>query len=244
MLPVTWLITGSSRGIGLELVTQLVQNPNHVVFATCRNPENAARLHELVSGEWEGERGKMHIVRLDVTREESIAEAAMKVGELLGQVGQIPGQAGLDYLIQNAAIGDGDDSLTLEASSFNEIMSANVLGPALIMKHLHPHLKKSFRPVVVNTSSGLASILRDLGARSASYSISKAALNMLTYKQAKTCLEMIVVAVHPGWVKTDMGTSEAPLEPSYVVREMIEFLQRITLGESGKFFRYDGELEI
>ncbi|KAF8597375.1 hypothetical protein BDV93DRAFT_392619, partial [Ceratobasidium sp. AG-I] len=72
-----------------------------------------------------------------------------------------------------------DDSLTLEASSFNKIMSASVLGPALIMKHLHPHLKKSFRPVVVNTPSGLASIWRDLGARSTSYSISKAALNML-----------------------------------------------------------------
>lgn len=86
------------------MVTQLVRNPNHIVFATCRNPENAARLHELENGEWEGERGKMHIVRLDVTNEESIIEAAGQVGELLSQVGQIPGQAGLDYLLQNAAI--------------------------------------------------------------------------------------------------------------------------------------------
>jgi short-subunit dehydrogenase involved in D-alanine esterification of teichoic acids len=47
------------------------------------------------------------------------------------------------------------------------------------MKHMHPHLKKSFRPVVINVTSGLASISKDLGARSTSYSISKAALNML-----------------------------------------------------------------
>ncbi|QRW10175.1 short chain dehydrogenase [Ceratobasidium sp. AG-Ba] len=168
---------------------------------------------------------------------------AKQVGEILNQVGQIPGAAGLDYLIQNAAItlpGDGDNSLTLEASSFNDIMSTNVLGPALIMKHMHPHLTKSFRPVIANLTSGLASIPKDFGARSTSYSISKAALNMLTHKQAKTCPEMIVVAVHPAWIKTDMGTDKAPLEPGHVASEMIQLLQNVTLSDSGKFMRYDG----
>ncbi|KAG8741024.1 hypothetical protein FRC10_003447 [Ceratobasidium sp. 414] len=182
MLPVTWLITGSSRGLGLEFVTQLVRNPNNVVIATCRSPDSAVGLTALTATGSERAEGKMHVIPLDVTEEDSIVQAAERVGEILNQVGQIPGAAGLDYLIQNAAItlpGDGDDSLTLEATSFKNIMSTNVLGPALVMKYMHPYLKKSFRPVIVNMSSGLASIPKDFGARSTSYSISKAALHML-----------------------------------------------------------------
>ncbi|KAF8748779.1 Enoyl-(Acyl carrier protein) reductase [Rhizoctonia solani] len=243
MLPVTWLITGSSRGIGLALVTELAKYSSNIIFATCRHPEKAARLREVANKAYPE---RVHIVPLDVTDEVSIKEAATEIGERLSHVGPIPGDMGLDYLVQNAAItlpGDGDNAITLEAESFHEIMTTNVLGPALVMKHMHQHLKKSFRPVVVNVSSGLASIAMDLGPHKTSYSISKTALHMLTYKQAKACPDMIVLSVHPASVKTDMGTSEAELEPPHVAAEMIQLLQRATLEDSGKFLRYDGELE-
>ncbi|KAG8726259.1 hypothetical protein FRC12_023561, partial [Ceratobasidium sp. 428] len=104
MLPVTWLITGSSRGLGLEFVTQLVNNPNNVVLATCRNPDTAAGLKTLTA-EGDGRvRGKLHVIPLDVADETSIMQASEVVGDILSRVGQIPGAAGLDYLIQNAAI--------------------------------------------------------------------------------------------------------------------------------------------
>ncbi|KAG8688568.1 hypothetical protein FRC08_011369, partial [Ceratobasidium sp. 394] len=204
---------------------------------------SAAGLKALAAAGSDRVEGKIHVIPLDVTEEASIVQAAQHVGAILSQVGPIPGATGLDYLIQNAAItlpGDGDNPLTLEASSFKNIMNTNVLGPALVMKYMHPYLKRSFRPVIVNMSSGLASIPKDLGARSTSYSISKAALHMLTYKQAKTCTDMIVLSVHPAWAKTDMGTEMAPLEPSFVVHEIIQLLQRVTLSDSGKFMRYDG----
>ncbi|CEL60182.1 putative oxidoreductase C663,06c OS=Schizosaccharomyces pombe (strain 972 / ATCC 24843) GN=SPCC663.06c PE=3 SV=1 [Rhizoctonia solani AG-1 IB] len=243
MLPVTWLITGSSRGIGLALVTELSRYSSNVIFATCRRPDKAMRLKEVADQAYPG---RVHIVPLDVTDEASIKEAATKIGDKLESVGSIPGNAGLDYLIQNAAVtlpGDGDNAMSLEAQSFHEIMTTNVLGPALIMKHMHRHLTKSFRPVVVNVSSGLASIAMDLGPHKTSYSISKTALHMLTYKQAKACPDIIVLSVHPASVKTDMGTNEAELEPSHVATETIQLLQRVTLEDSGKFLRYDGELE-
>ncbi|CAE6481353.1 unnamed protein product [Rhizoctonia solani] len=243
MLPVTWMVTGSSRGIGLALVTELAKYSSNIIFATCRNPDKATDLKKVADNAYAD---RVHIVPLDVTDETSIMEAAKDIGDRLGRVGPIPGDAGLDYLIQNAAItlpGDGDNAMTLEAQAFHEIMTTNVLGPALIMKYMHPYLRKSFRPVVVNVSSGLASIAMDLGPNKASYSISKTALHMLTYKQAKACPDMIVLSVHPASVKTDMGTNEAEFEPPYVAEEMIQLLQRVTLEDSGKFLRYDGASE-
>ncbi|CAE7170631.1 unnamed protein product [Rhizoctonia solani] len=243
MLPVTWTITGSSRGIGLALVTELAKYPCNIIFATCRHPDKATRLKAVVDNAYAD---RVHILPLDVTDETSIMAAANMIGERLGGIGPIPGEAGLDYLIQNAAItlpGDGDNAMTLEAEAFHKIMTTNVLGPALIMKHMHTYLEKSYRPVVVNVSSGLASIAMDLGPSKTSYSISKTALHMLTYKQAKACPDMIVISVHPASVKTDMGTSEAELEPAYVAAEMVQLLQRVDQEDSGRFLRYDGALE-
>ncbi|GAB1526151.1 hypothetical protein RhiTH_009317 [Rhizoctonia solani] len=220
-IPQLIILVCSSRGIGLALVTELAKYSSNIIFATCRHPEKAARLREVANKAYPE---RVHIVPLDVTDEVSIKEAATEIGERLSHVGPIPGDMGLDYLVQNAAItlpGDGDNAITLEAESFHEIMTTNVLGPALVMKHMHQHLKKSFRPVVVNVSSGLASIAMDLGPHKTSYSISKTALHMLV----------------------NMGTSEAELEPPYVAAEMIQLLQRATLEDSGKFLRYDGELE-
>ncbi|KAJ1304132.1 hypothetical protein OPQ81_008533 [Rhizoctonia solani] len=107
MLPVTWLITGSSRGIGLALVTELAKYSVNVIFATCRHPDRAGRLKEVADNAYPD---RVHIVPLDVTDEVSIKEAANQIGDKLSRVGPIPGDAGLDYLIQNAAI-------TLPASS-------------------------------------------------------------------------------------------------------------------------------
>ncbi|KAG8684063.1 hypothetical protein FRC11_012680, partial [Ceratobasidium sp. 423] len=233
----------SSRGIGLALVTELAKYSSNIIFATCRHPDKATRLEEVANNAYAD---RVHIVPLDVTDENSIIEAAGRIGDKLNNVGPIPGNAGLDYLIQNAAItlpGDGDNAMTLEAQAFHEIMTTNVLGPALVMKHMHPYLQKSFRPIVVNVSSGLASIAMDLGPHKTSYSISKTALHMLTYKQAKACPDMTVLSIHPASVKTDMGTNNAELEPPYVAAEMIQLLQRVTLEDSGKFLRYDGKLE-
>ncbi|KEP45978.1 short chain dehydrogenase, partial [Rhizoctonia solani 123E] len=101
MLPVTWMVTGSSRGIGLALVTELAKYSSNIIFATCRHPDKATRLKEVAEKAYTD---RVHIVPLDVTDETSIIEVANMIGDKLGHVGPVPGGAGLDYLIQNAAV--------------------------------------------------------------------------------------------------------------------------------------------
>lgn len=89
-----WLITGANRGLGLELTTQLLAaSPTNEVIATCRNPAGASDLHTLR----ETAKGRVHVVPLDVSSEQSMRESVKYVQEILGE-------RGLDYLYNNAAI--------------------------------------------------------------------------------------------------------------------------------------------
>lgn len=83
----------TSRGIGLELVRQLVSNPNNFVVATCREPSRASKLHALK----ESAKGQLHVVALDVSSEASIRGSVAEVSQILGG-------RGLDYLYNNAAV--------------------------------------------------------------------------------------------------------------------------------------------
>ncbi|TFY52500.1 hypothetical protein EVJ58_g9985 [Rhodofomes roseus] len=98
---------------------------------------------------------------------------------------------------------EGDDSaFDFSYDGLLDTLRANVAGPALMGTVYLPLLEKGRRKVIVNMTSGLASIGLDFGAKNATYSISKTALNMLAYKQAKTRPDLIAYVVDPGWVKT------------------------------------------
>ena len=86
-------VNRTSRGIGLELVRQLVSNPSNIVVATCREPSRASKLHALK----DGAKGQLHVVALDVSSESSIRGSVAEVSRILGD-------RGLDYLYNNAAI--------------------------------------------------------------------------------------------------------------------------------------------
>ncbi|KAI0726515.1 sniffer [Fomitopsis betulina] len=227
----TWLLTGTSRGIGLELVRQLVSNPNNIIVATCREPARASKLHTLK----EGAKGQLHVVALDVSSETSIRGSVAEVAKILGD-------RGLDYLYNNAAVTEGDDSaFDFSYKGLVDTLWANVAGPALLGAVYLPLLEKGGRKVIVNMTSGLASIGLDFGAKNATYSISKTALNMLAYKQAKTRPDLIAYVVDPGWVKTDMGGPDAMMEPEESAGRLIKLATTVTAKSSGKFFRHDGE---
>ncbi|CCM06007.1 uncharacterized protein FIBRA_08250 [Fibroporia radiculosa] len=231
----TWLITGASRGIGLEITRQLSTSSSNVVIATCRNPEGATALQAL-KGDAKGE---MHIVKLDIVSEASIRESVPLVGKILGD-------RGLDYLYNNAAITEGNDSaFDFSYSGLLQTLQANVAGPALLAQVYLPYLEQGKRKVIVNVTSGLASIGTDFGAKNATYSLSKTALNMLAYKQAKARPDFIAYVVDPGWVKTgesfDMGGAGAIMEPHETVSRQLKIATTVTLNDSGKFFRHDGE---
>ncbi|TCD60729.1 hypothetical protein EIP91_009623 [Steccherinum ochraceum] len=226
----TWLITGTSRGIGLEFVRQLATSAENVVIASCRNPDAATDLKAIVSKA----KGTMHVVPLDVGDLESIKGVEKYVKDIIGD-------EALDYLLNNAGTHPGEaDAFNISPETFITAMNTNVLGPAKLAETLLPYLERSQRPVVMNMSSGLGSFGFDLGPICAAYSVSKTALNMITYKQAKAKPNVIFFAVDPGWVKTEMGGEGAQLEPDVSVSGILKLLKSISLQQSGQYFRHDG----
>ncbi|KAH9831801.1 C-factor [Rhodofomes roseus] len=212
----------SSRGIGLELVRQLVSDPSNVVVAMCRDPARASKLSALKAAA----PGQLYVVALDVGSEASIRGSVAEVEGILGS-------KGLDYLYNNAAITDGGRRLGVRFLVRRIVghAPANVAGPALMGTVYLPLLEKGRRKVIVNMTSGLASIGLDFGAKNAMYSISKTALNMLVRIQAgKDAADLIAYVVDPG---------------SRQVEESVERLIRLattaTAESSGRFLRHDGE---
>ncbi|KIJ61072.1 hypothetical protein HYDPIDRAFT_138183 [Hydnomerulius pinastri MD-312] len=225
----TWFLTGASRGIGLETTRQLLQSPSNTVFASCRSPSTATDLAALASSP-----GTLYIVQLDVADVASIKSGCDEVLKLLDG-------AGLDYVLNNAAINRGADfAFNFSPVDLADSIAINVTAPALISRYLTPAIEKSNRRVILNMTSGLASIASNHGEKAASYSISKAAVNMLTYKQARERPDFIPIVLDPGWVKTDMGGDGAMLEPHESVSGILKVLQGLTSEDGGKFFGYRG----
>jgi len=233
----TWLLTGASRGLGLEFTRQLLRSPNNTVFATCRSPPTATRLKEVV--ESSEVKGTVHVIQLDQDREESVLEAAKKVGEILGDTGRI------DYLLNNAGVdhSKGDTPSTLKRDGFISTMASNVLGAALVTQAFIPYVlrgEEGARRLVLNMTSGLGSLTLVHEARLTTYSISKAAVNMLTRHQAHEYPSVIFLTVDPGWVKTDMGGPHALLEPDFAIGSVLKVLVNAEKKDSGSYLANDG----
>ncbi|OSX61340.1 hypothetical protein POSPLADRAFT_1146187, partial [Postia placenta MAD-698-R-SB12] len=221
----------SSRGLGLEIVRQLIRSPANLVIATCRNPANATALQALKSDA----KGPLHIIPLDVSDPNSIRSSVKTVGDILGE-------QGLDYLYNNAGITPGPEAaFDFEYSALLETLQVNIAAPALISQVYLPLVEKSNRKVIVNVSSALGSLaLNTWGSVQSVYSVTKAGLNMLTKKQANAKPDLIVITVSPGWTKTDMGGSNATLEPYESVEGQLKLVKGLTLQDSGKFFDQTG----
>ncbi|KAI0325660.1 NAD-P-binding protein [Cubamyces sp. BRFM 1775] len=228
--PTSWLVTGASRGLGLEFVRQIVASPDNVVVATCRNPEKATELHDLKANS----KGKLHIFKLDVDDFDGVRAAAQDLSAILGDTG-------LDYLISNAGIALAvDGAFTVKPEDILRHVHTNAAAPALVSQICLPHLEKGVKKTIVHVSStggSLGSIER-VGARLASYGMSKTALNMLARKQQAERPDFTVLTVCPGWVKTGLGGDAAPLEPSESVAGLMKI---ITESDKGKYVRYNGE---
>ncbi|MDL4815284.1 SDR family oxidoreductase [Actinomadura opuntiae] len=179
------LVTGANRGIGLEVCRQLAER-GHEVLLGARDPGAAERAAK--------EAGATP-VRLDVTSEADIARVAADVGRL-------------DVLVNNAAItydtwqraSDADLDVVREAAE------TNLYGPWRLTQALLPVLRRSPHGRIVNVSSEAAS-LAGMGSGTPAYSASKVALNALTRMFAAELRAdgVLVNAVCPGWVATDMG---------------------------------------
>ena len=215
-------ITGGNRGIGLEFAKQLSEKGHHVL-AGFRNPKSTDKLKKIIPNE--------NILHLNVIDEQSIIDT---VTELKSRVNH------LDLLINNAGIiGSRDGLKKIEMNDHLNTFQTNTLGPLFVTKHCRSLLGKG--STVVNISSLMGSI-DDSSGGSYSYRISKAALNMVTKNlhQDLNSKGITVVAFHPGWVRTRMGTPIAPVSKKRSVSGMLKVLEEQN-DISGKFINFKGE---
>ncbi|KAI8978296.1 NAD-P-binding protein [Trametes punicea] len=228
----TWFITGCSRGIGLGLTKELLKNPANFIIATCRNPEKAAALHALKGTA----KGTLHVLKLDVDDLEDIRQS-------VEQVAQILGDRGLDYLVNNAAVNQKiDTAFTMDVDGWGAVFKTNVVAPALMAQVFLPLVEKSTKKTIINVSSSLGACGYGYGELWSSYAITKTALNMLTYKQRAERPDLMIVSVCPGWVKTDMGTDDAPLELEESVTAVAKVLSNLKPEDNGKLVNYRHEV--
>ncbi|EIW59784.1 NAD-P-binding protein [Trametes versicolor FP-101664 SS1] len=228
----TWLITGTSRGIGLELTRQLLEDPANFIVATCRTPAKATALEVLKTTA----KGTLHIVKLDVDDIEGIKQSVNDVASLLGE-------RGLDYLVNNAAVNQKiDTAFTMDVEGWGAVFKTNVVAPALLAQVYLPLIERSTKKTIINVSSSLGAFGYGYGELWASYAITKTGLNMLTYKQRAERPDLMVVCLCPGWVKTDMGTEDAPLELEESVSSVAKVLTSLKPGDNGRLINYRHEI--
>jgi NAD(P)-dependent dehydrogenase (short-subunit alcohol dehydrogenase family) len=224
------LVTGAARGIGMEFVRRFLARGERV-FAVVRKPEPNARWAELA----EIHSGRLTVLTLDVSRLEGIKAFAEKLADHTDA---------LDLLINNAGLlPSGERFGHVEPADLEQTFRINAAAPLLLSQALEPLLARGNQPKVLNLSTELASIAQRKTFSTPSYCISKAALNMATRLMAFELAQRGIgcAAVHPGWVKTDMGGPNAPVAIEDSVRALIEFIERLTPAQYGGFFRPDGQ---
>ena len=228
------LITGANRGIGLALTRAYLERGDRVA-ATCRQPAKAAELHSLK----ETYRDDLLLLRIDVNVGRSVTAAAEHAGEHFPR---------LDVLLNNAGVAPGraqEGLENLEMAQVRDAFETNVLGAMRTTRAFLPLLAKSKQPRVVNVSSGLGSLTRKPPEKHYyAYASSKAALNMFTRVAAAEFRDrgICIVAVTPGWVRTDMGGSDAELDPAAVAGELIASIDGYTIEQTSLWFDRHGKI--
>ncbi|KAM8751738.1 C-signal-like [Acanthopagrus schlegelii] len=247
------LVTGANRGLGLQIVDSLASggfSPGKII-ATARQPSSAQKLQELAE-----KHPNIHIITLDVVNQESIEKSVEEVERLVQE-------EGLNCLINNAGINVVADFHTVTAEKMIENFHTNAVAPLMITKAYLPLLKRAAsrggaggagkmgiqRAAVINISSLLGSVELAWGEQVKNirwhpYRTSKSALNMVSRCMAVD-LEpdgILCMAIHPGWVRTDMGGSQAPLSPEESITSTLSVIGGLTEKDHGSFLSFTGEV--
>jgi NAD(P)-dependent dehydrogenase (short-subunit alcohol dehydrogenase family) len=233
-------ISGVTRGLGLALAQKYLVH-GHQVFGSFR--AGSVRVHiDLMCKKWPS---LFMPLELDITAQKEI----QKLPNILMQ--QVES---LDLLINNAGIHAHSRELesnqknllfgTLEATGMLSMFHTNALGPMMLMQALAPLLALGTSPQILNISSRRGSIQKKQSGGNYGYSTSKAALNMITRTTAFDLRNqnIIVVAIHPGVLRTDMGCKDAPLSAEEAANSIHILSNRLTMNDSGQFFNWDGTI--
>jgi NAD(P)-dependent dehydrogenase (short-subunit alcohol dehydrogenase family) len=229
------LVTGANRGLGLAFVRRLLARGDDVV-ACCRQPGRATALNTL-AGRFPG---RLHVLPLDVAQERSRAELVRELPLVLGERTGTD-QPRIHLLVNNAGVlHSGERFGHVDAATLEDSFRTNAIGPFLLSQALAPSLADGAR--IANLSSVMGSLARCSEFRSPSYCSSKAAQNMLTLELAHALAGrgIIVLALHPGWVQTDMGGAGATVDSGDSVDHLLHVIDSATPGDSGRFLDWRG----
>ncbi|MGI0115726.1 SDR family oxidoreductase [Zooshikella sp. RANM57] len=225
----TMLITGASRGLGLELVKQYASD-NWQVIACCRQPESADELKTLAE-----QYPSISIEQVDILQEEGVQALAEKYK-----------QQTIDLLFMNAgAYGPkGYQFNDISAEEWLSVLHVNSVAPFIFIKYFLDQIKQSELKQIAVMSSKMGSIADNSSGGSYIYRSSKAALNAAAKSLAiDLAADNIKVAIiHPGWVKTRMGGPNALIDTPTSINGIKQVLDNNTLEKSGNFVAYDGQL--
>ena len=220
----TILITGSNRGIGLELVKESLSK-NFSVIGTFRNKENSQELFQLNSN-------SIKLFEMDVVDEKSILDVSKNIHNPI------------DYLICNAGINNGYGSIFDQDHTHEkmlEVLNVNVIGSILTVKHFSKILNKDAKIILISSIMG---VQNHSGSSATIYRASKAAVNniMISISEEFKSKKITVASFHPGWVRTDMGGPNATLSTKESASSLIKNFENLTFENTGKFFNYDGTM--
>ncbi len=223
------VVTGASRGLGLEFVVQWLR-AGHEVAALLRRPEDSAELRALA-----GEFGaQLSVHACDVAVPASIEAASHEVAQRWD---------GVDWLVNNAGVsGFRGPLVEMDFDEMASVLAINAIGPLRMTGAFLPMLRRSRDAKVVMITSRMGSIADNSSGGVYAYRMSKAALNMAG---RNLMMELqgdgiAVFLMHPGWVQTDMGGAAAPLTITDSVASMIRVLDGLGMEQSGGFYDFEG----
>ncbi|WP_298530585.1 SDR family oxidoreductase [uncultured Algibacter sp.] len=221
------LVTGANRGLGLGFVNYYL-NKGCQVIACIRNIDKSLYLNSL----FKLHKDNLQIEILDVSKETSLTHFSKKVESLK-----------FDIVINNAGICIEQNLGSWSSNTFEDIFKTNTIGVALFSQIILPLIKPHGK--LINISSGLGSIALNINPEIGldAYAMSKAALNSFSRRLANKVQskKIIVLALSPGWVKTDMGGEEATLTIDEAIFKLGIVIEKLTLKDNGKFLSENGE---
>jgi len=242
----TSFVQGASRGLGLEFVRQLLAvNDGASVFASCRNPENAAELQSLKSQS----SGRLRILKLDVSDEKTILEAAKQLEEQDERVSLIINVAGV---LHGPGFSPEKKLAQVSSQALRAVFEVNAFGPLLVAKHFHRMLRHDRRSVFASLSARIGSISDNRLGGWYAYRGSKAAQNMFTktlsIELGRVAPNAIVIGLHPGTVDTGLSEpfqngvpKEKLFTPEYSVTRLLAVISDVTSTDTGKVFDFRGD---
>lgn len=231
------LITGASRGLGLELTRQYAAD-GWRVYACARRPDEAAELAAIAAVS----EGRVTPHAIDLLDHGTIERLARELdGAAIDVLLNVAGTMGrADFARQ------GVGAMPFGATDYDDFMDTlrvNLLAPLKVIECFVPHVERSAQKKVVTLSSVVGSIASNASGGLYSYRASKAAVNALMKALAIDLGRRGIIALpmHPGWVRTDMGGPRAPLDAATSCAGIRRVIAGLTPADAGRFLQYDGQ---